>query len=675
MNPTDSPPPDTADDSPDNPARTVIAAFGGIRPMAAKLGVPVTTVQGWKKRGVIPANRRDEIAAAAQTHDIAIAGELLLAAAPDDEERAAGVEEAAADSVGMARPETAGSPVPAESPWAPTTEPPAQESVRPAAEAPEPAAPPSDPPALAVDRPSDDPPPAATATVADRRTGPEPETPPSERRDQLPPPAPSGSGRGLAWLAVILAILVGAAVVTRPQWEPALWGGDAAEGDLAARVAALESTAGTDADLTQRLDRLETRVGEAVGGQDAQAGTVAALSDDLAALTGRIDNLPLAAGAEELTALRDQLAALEEAVASGAAGDAGAAIALGERVAALDTALAALTDAQAAQADDLAAVAGVTQDLAELESGLAGLEAGLAARMDSLEAGVAEVGAQAAAPAPEVLERLDRFAAELAAADSMVRDLEQALAGMAAVESRLAALETLGQATDTANTTLRDSVEEIGRRLDRMNQDVAGLDAGLQTLRDDIATARAADVADQALLLALGQVRDAVSNGASYAPALGALAGLVPSGPETAGALEVLERHAATGAPTTLELMRRFGPMADQVRHAAAIPADGDWMDEALASVQGLVTIRRAPGEVEGDDADAALARAEVRLQAGDVAGAVAALESMENPGAVDAATGWLEAARSHLAVASAIQTVNGAVLARVAAAGSGTGQ
>lgn len=43
----------------------LIERFGGIRPMAAKLGIPVTTVQGWKKRGHIPENRHEEILAAA----------------------------------------------------------------------------------------------------------------------------------------------------------------------------------------------------------------------------------------------------------------------------------------------------------------------------------------------------------------------------------------------------------------------------------------------------------------------------------------------------------------------------------------------------------------------------------------------------------------------------------
>lgn len=57
-----------------NNAEKIIERFGGIRPMATKMNVPVTTVQGWKKRNVIPANRRAEVLAAAQTHHIDLSG-------------------------------------------------------------------------------------------------------------------------------------------------------------------------------------------------------------------------------------------------------------------------------------------------------------------------------------------------------------------------------------------------------------------------------------------------------------------------------------------------------------------------------------------------------------------------------------------------------------------------
>lgn len=51
-------------------AERIIEKFGGIRPMAGKMRVPVTTVQGWKKRGVIPGNRRGDVLRAAALNDI-----------------------------------------------------------------------------------------------------------------------------------------------------------------------------------------------------------------------------------------------------------------------------------------------------------------------------------------------------------------------------------------------------------------------------------------------------------------------------------------------------------------------------------------------------------------------------------------------------------------------------
>jgi hypothetical protein len=70
---------------PGNAAERIIERFGGIRPMASKLEVPVTTVQGWKKRGAIPTNRHLDLLAAAARHDIKLDPAELEAAAPADE--------------------------------------------------------------------------------------------------------------------------------------------------------------------------------------------------------------------------------------------------------------------------------------------------------------------------------------------------------------------------------------------------------------------------------------------------------------------------------------------------------------------------------------------------------------------------------------------------------------
>ncbi len=62
-------------------ASMIIERFGGIRPMAAKVGAPVTTVQGWKKRDVIPGSRRDDVVKAANENSIDIS-DLMKEGAP-----------------------------------------------------------------------------------------------------------------------------------------------------------------------------------------------------------------------------------------------------------------------------------------------------------------------------------------------------------------------------------------------------------------------------------------------------------------------------------------------------------------------------------------------------------------------------------------------------------------
>jgi hypothetical protein len=60
----------------------IVDLFGGIRPMATKLDTPVTTVQGWKKRGLIPQARHADILAAAQRETIALDPAVLAATDP-----------------------------------------------------------------------------------------------------------------------------------------------------------------------------------------------------------------------------------------------------------------------------------------------------------------------------------------------------------------------------------------------------------------------------------------------------------------------------------------------------------------------------------------------------------------------------------------------------------------
>ena len=63
-------------------AEAIIERFGGIRPMAKKIDVAVTTIQGWKKRNTIPANRRGAIMNAAMDYNIDLSGVADMSAPP-----------------------------------------------------------------------------------------------------------------------------------------------------------------------------------------------------------------------------------------------------------------------------------------------------------------------------------------------------------------------------------------------------------------------------------------------------------------------------------------------------------------------------------------------------------------------------------------------------------------
>lgn len=57
--------------------KSVFQKFGGIRPMAVKLGVPVSTVNSWRVKRQIPGWRHDAILACAQDAGIALDADEL----------------------------------------------------------------------------------------------------------------------------------------------------------------------------------------------------------------------------------------------------------------------------------------------------------------------------------------------------------------------------------------------------------------------------------------------------------------------------------------------------------------------------------------------------------------------------------------------------------------------
>ena len=362
----------------------IVERFGGIRPMAHKLDTPVTTVQGWKKRGAIPLARHADLRTAAAKHRIKLDDADLDAATPSEDRptdaaSAAVITPAAipADAIPVVDP--AVEPVPTASPA----------DTIPGADTPTPASglgasglgttagpvtelqssdaliPPATP-IGATDSLSDTPK-SETEKAEDAKADPfksdaakpdtaadEPKTTASSwtpsgttgsagysRADSEPArptiaPTPSyidepRSGSGFATALSVVALLVGAAALSAPWWGPALPGWPSPAAPAAApSPAAAPADPALRAQIQQIVDRvgkLEQRPAAAPG--NGGNGEAAA---GLAALAQRIDALeqrPAAAApdtgvADAQKALADRLAALEQKV-SAAAGNAQAA--------------------------------------------------------------------------------------------------------------------------------------------------------------------------------------------------------------------------------------------------------------------------------------------------------------------------------------------------------------
>ncbi|MEQ9606464.1 MAG: hypothetical protein RLN99_02230, partial [Kiloniellaceae bacterium] len=253
------------------PALTIIDAFGGIRPMAKTLGLAVSTVQGWKERAAIPANRHDQIRAAARENNIAIDAEMLRASAAEGASAQPQVIEGEASKVNEGTAEKA-----------------SEKSDRPAASA-----------ATAA---------AARAAAAKSEPG---KTEPGKsgmgqadaRRDSATARSrASGFMPGLVIGVALAAGVATATVLTQPYWGPFLQPAGtapsdvAAVGDLQARLDALQAAmpadnAGALTSLSERLATLEAALSQG-GAQDPDTrAAVESLNAQLARMTDRLATL------------------------------------------------------------------------------------------------------------------------------------------------------------------------------------------------------------------------------------------------------------------------------------------------------------------------------------------------------------------------------------------------
>lgn len=599
------------------PVAQIIEAFGGLRPMAGKLKVAVSTVQGWKERDSIPTARHGEILSAAKAHDIALDPAVLSAsdhmtrnqtakpASPSGTAAVSGakgpkdqdVKKDDKDSKPAAAPAATSPAASGSSPketaaksnggGAKSAIPAAGGSKASDSGTPEPKA--SDSKASTAPATGSK---SAQAKASESKTA-APKTPAPKVPDDSPPPPTRKSGGGLSGFVmgvVVLAVVLAGAVYTRGHWLPLveslpmMAGGEAAtpggvSEEAAARIAALES----------KLADLESQVASASGAVD-----LTAVDQAIAEANQRIDALD---------------GTLEQLLAGG---------------------VVIAADGQEGQTDsDAPASAGSVLDREELTALKAQVEE-LAGQIDAGAGSGADAGSQAGTQPAET--RLAELTARLDEIERTVTGLEDPAERLSELDSRLSAAEQGVAAVPALESRLSAELTALGEALP---------------------TGPSEDAGDAAMFLALLQLREALSGSGAFETELMLVDGLAAEDAELKSALAPLSAHAATGIPGLPGLRVSFDGMAGRVVAAARGGETDDWIAKTVRKVSEAVTIRPV-GLVEGDDAGAVLARAEVKLDAGDLAGAVAELDGLTGS-AAEGAAAWRQDAESRMEAQKAL--------------------
>ncbi len=248
---------------------------------------------------------------------------------------------------------------------------------------------------------------------------------------------------------------------------------------------------------------------------------------------------------------------------------------------------------------------------------------------------------------------------DLGPLQAAVAALAKRPAGDPALADRVGSMASRVDALSGKTDALGNKVDGLGNRLDTLNGRVDSLASSQAAIGQRVDTL-AATLASQhdttdARLSALakdnGQISALADRSAHIARIQAAQAALASGGKlgDIPGAPAALSRFASLPPPTMASLRLSFAAAASAAMAASKPTVSSQpFVDRAWARVQDLITLRRGDQVIIGDPAAGVLARAKSALDAGDLAGAVAALDALNGP-AAQAMAGWKAQAQALL--------------------------
>jgi len=287
----------------------------------------------------------------------------------------------------------------------------------------------------------------------------------------------------------------------------------------------------------------------------------------------------------------------------------------------------------------------LSQQLAD-SAGSAGsdVSAQLSARLDSLETGLADAAANAGGD-PAAATALEE---RLAGLEGKITELGEA--GSTAVPDPALAAEM--NEIRAAQSGFQTSMTELQSRSDALSGKITELENSQRELAKQVdAPSRQIDLARA---IAAAGLKSAIDRGGSFMSELEAFASVAPDDP----AVGELRDLAARGVPSRSGLIAGFSDAAAKAI-AAAAPVDpqAGLVDRLMSSAMSVVKVRKV-GDVEGDSAEAIVARAEARLVNGDLDAAVSewnALPEASRTAAADYGDALAARARTEKLIAAAM--------------------
>jgi hypothetical protein len=277
-----------------------------------------------------------------------------------------------------------------------------------------------------------------------------------------------------------------------------------------------------------------------------------------------------------------------------------------------------------------------TSRIAALEARPAGADASLADRLAQLESQVGQVRAQTG--------DLNKIAARLNEMQVATQGREILLQTITDVQASLVSLQGL----------VRQAQQQLQAQTGR-------IDTVEATLNDR----RTADLRNEAVVLAVGQLRAQTQTARPFDKQIAALRSMAGADVELLQLLDRIQDGAENGVSTREELRAELTRQAPELVRSAKVGDGNNWWNQAMYRVSQVISIRRVGADAKGDGVNAAVARAEAMAEADDLQGAVQALKPLTGLPA-DVVRPWLRAAERRLNLDDAGEELQRIVIERL---------